>query len=398
MLISLVALVPSLFWLLIFLAAEKPGHRESPGALAKAFVFGMLSTVLVSIVYELVNLVVPVPVSLGGFQSLELLPLLLVSVLVVGPVEELCKLLATRAAIYKEKTFDEPCDGIVFAAAAALGFAFAEHLMYFHVAIPAFLAGKAGLPNQLGVPDSTWMLYAAIGARALSPPMHPLASAIWGAALGKRMLVPGTPFSVLLRGLAGAALLHGLFDFCLIGSRRYSWLMLLWVFLIVSSIVITRKAYCELSKPSGGLPLPVVRSNGQFQIKYAIFAFMIAAVTEGIGAFAFFQLGGNVEVFRDQSFSSWTTAVVTAVGAYYIIAFSGLFLAGLISGLASPGRTVKEAAIGIFLSSVITTLCEPWHTSPSDTILGAVFCTFIGTFGAWLGELLQPKNQGSVSV
>ena len=49
---------------------------------------------------------------------------------VVGPVEELCKFLAVRLKAYRSPYFDEPMDGLVYAAAASLGFASLENLFY----------------------------------------------------------------------------------------------------------------------------------------------------------------------------------------------------------------------------------------------------------------------------
>ena len=50
--------------------------------------------------------------------------------LVVGPVEETCKFLAVRLNAYRSPYFDEPMDGLVYAAAASLGFASLENLFY----------------------------------------------------------------------------------------------------------------------------------------------------------------------------------------------------------------------------------------------------------------------------
>src|SRR3954468_17381027 len=48
--------------------------------------------------------------------------------LVVGPVEELCKFAGVRLHIWRVSQFNEPMDGIVYAAAAATGFALVENL------------------------------------------------------------------------------------------------------------------------------------------------------------------------------------------------------------------------------------------------------------------------------
>ena len=50
--------------------------------------------------------------------------------LVIGPCEEIAKFLAVRLFVYRNHEFDEPLDGIIYAAAAALGFASLENVLY----------------------------------------------------------------------------------------------------------------------------------------------------------------------------------------------------------------------------------------------------------------------------
>ena len=59
----------------------------------------------------------PLPMAIGCF-------------LVIGPCEELAKFLAVRLFVYRNKEFNEPLDGIIYAAAAALGFASLENVLY----------------------------------------------------------------------------------------------------------------------------------------------------------------------------------------------------------------------------------------------------------------------------
>src|SRR5258708_37364084 len=52
------------------------------------------------------------------------------SLFVAGPVEESCKIVAVTLLIWFQSNFDEPMDGIVYAAAAAAGFALVENLLF----------------------------------------------------------------------------------------------------------------------------------------------------------------------------------------------------------------------------------------------------------------------------
>jgi hypothetical protein len=109
--------------------------------------------------------------------------------LTVGVVEEGVKLFAAWALARHRREFDEPVDGIVYACAAALGFAAIENMKYFAV---------------------TRMSGTVVAARAfLSVPAHMFFSAIWGYALGRKLVRKDTS---VLGWFALAALAHGAFD------------------------------------------------------------------------------------------------------------------------------------------------------------------------------------------
>jgi protease PrsW len=133
----------------------------------------------------------PELMTFGG--QLSALPLaILVFALTVGLVEEGAKLLAAWAVARQRREFDEPVDGIVYAAAAALGFAALENVRY-------FAAGRVA---------GTLVVTRAF----MSAPAHFLFSALWGYALGQRLVDPRArvwPFFLL------SVLAHGTFDACL---------------------------------------------------------------------------------------------------------------------------------------------------------------------------------------
>jgi RsiW-degrading membrane proteinase PrsW (M82 family) len=114
----------------------------------------------------------------------------LVCVLVVGVVEEGAKLLATVPAL-RRREFDEPIDGMIYSAAAAIGFAIAENVDYF----TAFR-----LDDAMTVTRSLHTI-----------PVHVLLSCVWGYALGQR-LVGQRRRTRLAIAFAIAALAHGAVD------------------------------------------------------------------------------------------------------------------------------------------------------------------------------------------
>ena len=115
-------------------------------------------------------------------------------------LRETAKLLVVLSAMYWQRDFDEPVDGLIYATAAALGYTFAED----------------------------WHYYLVIGhdwTRALSTVVHPWFSCFWGASLGWAKFSrwrQGVP--LVLMGLAASAFVHGLYDFfALAAHAKESW-------------------------------------------------------------------------------------------------------------------------------------------------------------------------------
>ncbi len=126
--------------------------------------------------------------TLGG-QAWALPLSIAVFTVVIGSVEELAKYLAAWGLARHRKEFDEPVDGIVYACAAALGFAAVENIKYF------------ALGRMSG---------AVIAMRAFETvPAHMFFSAIWGYAMGLKLV---SRSARVLPYLAVAALAHGTFD------------------------------------------------------------------------------------------------------------------------------------------------------------------------------------------
>src|SRR5207245_3849116 len=69
------------------------------------------------------------------------------SLFVAGPVEESCKIIAVTLLIWFQSNFDEPMDGIVYAAAAAAGFALVENLLFMQDQPSSILARGPAAPG-----------------------------------------------------------------------------------------------------------------------------------------------------------------------------------------------------------------------------------------------------------
>jgi len=126
--------------------------------------------------------------TLGG--RVVALPLALpVFVLVIGLSEEGAKFLGAWTLAFHRREFDEPIDGIVYGSASALGFAAIENVKYFAL-------------GRLGAGLVATRMF-------ITLPAHLFFGAIWGYALGQKLVRPRTS---LLGFLLLAAIAHGAFD------------------------------------------------------------------------------------------------------------------------------------------------------------------------------------------
>jgi RsiW-degrading membrane proteinase PrsW (M82 family) len=169
------AIVPAI--LIIWYIYRRDRYEPEPKYLvAKIFLLGALS------VFPAILLEMPFPS--GVFLTAIVAPV----------VEEGLKFSVVFFFVYKSVEFDEPMDGIVYAAAAGLGFATVENLFY-------VLEGGVIVGLVRGL---------------LSVPGHMIFSCIWGFALGIAKFRPEAERgTIILLGLAGAMIMHSLFNLSL---------------------------------------------------------------------------------------------------------------------------------------------------------------------------------------
>ena len=206
---GLLSLGPGLVWF-HYLRGLDTRRPEPLGRLLLVLAAGALSTQAVLATSEgaarlFPSASAPAPTALGA---------LLYFVLWVGLVEEFWKLMAVRLAIHRP--FDEPAQGLIYSGVAALGFATAENAVYI-----------------LRLDDPSVLLQRWI----MSTFGHVLMASFWGYGLG--MTLAGPPpqrgRSLVLLGLALSALVHGLYDWLLVGGHGLLAVLLLlglWRFLV----------------------------------------------------------------------------------------------------------------------------------------------------------------------
>ena len=185
-----VPILLSMAWL-VFIRRFDRAHPEPVWLIAVTFALGGIATVPAGVaelfLVRLSPWLDPRVVTFGG--QLFALPLsFVVFTVVVGLCEEGAKMLGASFAVRRPE-FDEPVDGIVYGIVSSLGFAAAENIRYFAMA-------------RLSAPI-------VIARCFMSVPAHMFFGAIWGYALGAR-LVDRKSRVLLFLGLAAAA--HGLFD------------------------------------------------------------------------------------------------------------------------------------------------------------------------------------------
>ncbi|MDE0311508.1 MAG: PrsW family glutamic-type intramembrane protease [Caldilineaceae bacterium] len=183
----LVSFAPGLFLIWFYVRLDKT--RPEPWRLiVSTFALGGLATFPAFMIHRPLELFLngdSLPVAMSPLWSLLVLHLL-----IIGPVEELCKFAAVRFGPYRSLYFDEPLDGMVYAAIASLGFASVENFDYVLEYGPEIMLARA--------PLSTFA--------------HLVFASVWGYALGQHYASGEQRGRRLVGSLALAAALHGLFN------------------------------------------------------------------------------------------------------------------------------------------------------------------------------------------
>jgi RsiW-degrading membrane proteinase PrsW (M82 family) len=179
-----VSIAPALAFLVLILALDR--REPEPAALILCTIgLGAASAVPAAIV-EAVLANLPL-FYLPGFAGAAA-----TAFIQVAPVEEACKLAAVLLYAWRKPAFNEENDGIVYAGAAAIGFAVLENILYV---------------ARLGLGTGVLRAFTAI-------PSHVLTAVIMGLSVGRARFAPSRAARqrLVLRGFALAWLIHGLYD------------------------------------------------------------------------------------------------------------------------------------------------------------------------------------------
>jgi RsiW-degrading membrane proteinase PrsW (M82 family) len=194
--IPLLSLLPCVLWLWYF-SSRSRYKRPAIRVLALTFAFGALGTVP-ALALNLLGQSFFLE-TFGRTQFSHIMVLLFV----VGPVEELIKLFMVYVYAYRQPEFDEPLDGVIYSATAALGFAAVENIVYLAQNDPMLVLLRGPLSN----------------------PGHALFSSLWGLSLSRAKVAPNIArerFPIIAGGWMIASFFHSLFDILLVASSRLS--------------------------------------------------------------------------------------------------------------------------------------------------------------------------------
>jgi len=179
-LLIFIAIAAGLAW---FLVAHDHGQKEPVAALWMAAGLGLLGGIAAAL---LEGWLLPANNLLPGTPYGSLL----VAALSVGVIEEACKFMPLALVLYKKRYFNEHTDGVIYFALAGLGFGLPENVLY-----TLEFGTKTGAVRLI-----------------MTPFFHAAVTGLVGYFLAKRKLA-GKPFIGILLPLAGAMVLHGLYDF-----------------------------------------------------------------------------------------------------------------------------------------------------------------------------------------
>lgn len=156
--------------------------------------------------------------------------------LVVALTEEACKFTALKFYSYRQRSFDEPLDGIVYAVMVSMGFATVENILY------VTNSAEAGIGYQV-----------ALLRMFLSVPAHATFGVLMGYHVGRAKFNPARQTALLVLGLFWAVFFHGTYDVLLFWQKTdemedYASDIALFAGAVISFIVALRLSWKLIAK------------------------------------------------------------------------------------------------------------------------------------------------------
>ena len=192
--LALLSVVPALAIVGYFWYGD-PTRREPLDNLAITFVLAVVFASFALVVNSAFQI---------AFGFIPIVGLALYYFLVVGPIEEVVKLLAVRSYAFDTESFDAVIDGAVYGAVAGLGFATIENAVYIIQGYIQVASSGGGMALEGAL--------ATAASRSFVGPGHVLYSAIAGYYLGLAKFNDDNFGPIVVKGLLIAITLHAIYN------------------------------------------------------------------------------------------------------------------------------------------------------------------------------------------
>lgn len=184
MLLLALALAPGVA-IVLYIYLKDKHEREPLGLLLISFFYGVLSI--------FVTLLVSWPLEILTINKEDAGELFADAFFKVALVEEFSKFIFIRFILFRNKNFNEPFDGIVYAVMVGMGFATLENIVYVY---------------QYGMATGLMRMFSAV-------PAHACFAILMGYYLGRAKFLKEKNLYFTLLALISATVFHGLYDYFL---------------------------------------------------------------------------------------------------------------------------------------------------------------------------------------
>jgi RsiW-degrading membrane proteinase PrsW (M82 family) len=202
--------------IVIYIYLKDQHEREPLRLLILSFFYGVLST--------LMTLSISHPIELFlSTKDEDVITLFVTAFFKVALVEEFSKFVFVRFILFRNKNFNEPFDGIVYAVMVSMGFATLENILYV---------------EKYGVVTAILRMFTAV-------PAHATFGILMGYFLGLAKFSHNRGLMLSLIALAVPTIFHGAYDYFWFIAELENVYTGIWIFAIISLIVafvLSRKA------------------------------------------------------------------------------------------------------------------------------------------------------------
>ena len=195
----------------LYIYLKDKHEREPLGLLLMSFFYGVLSI--------FVTLLVSWPLEILTINKEDVAELFADAFFKVALVEEFSKFIFIRFILFRNKNFNEPFDGIVYAVMVGMGFATLENIVYVY---------------QYGMATGITRMFTAV-------PAHACFAVLMGYFIGLAKFNPKKNLYFTLLALIAATVFHGLYDYFLF----ITFVPGIWIGAAISlivAIILSRKA------------------------------------------------------------------------------------------------------------------------------------------------------------